>query len=98
VWLFDEEYAILEHNSLSAGLTKSDYIRNLIVYGSNDRVTNFSDSFAEIIVNELSKISNSMNQLSYQAKINSLVDENDFAALEVNFVVLLNAFDKIAEG
>ena len=93
VWLFEEEYAVLQEKVKRAGINISEFIRNLIVYGTADKTSNFSSDDAMTLIDVLSNISNAISHISYQSKINNSVNENDFAVLEERFSELINVFD-----
>lgn len=64
IFLSDREAEILEQKIAKLGITKSEYIRNCILFGFPGRKTNFSDEEADRIVYEMNRIGNNVNQIA----------------------------------
>jgi len=96
LWLFDEEMEILNEKALAASMSKSEYVRNVILFGAARGKTNFSREDAKKIVYELNRIGNNINQIAYQANYNCAVSENNFFSLKNEFIKLLGEFETIA--
>ena len=94
VWLFEEEDLLLNENALKACMSKSEYVRNLILHGSEKTHSKFSYEDACLIRNELESIGNGVLQIAYQAGINCSVDENAFKMLEDELISLIAIVDK----
>jgi hypothetical protein len=86
--LLDEEYEILEDKCKKADMTKADYIRNLIFYGNPIVRDVMHDIDADKLIYELNRIGNNVNQIAYQANINTSVSMQDFLQLK-------DAYDEI---
>ena len=64
VFLSDREAEIFEQKIAKLGISKSEYIRNCILYGFPGRKTNFSDAEADRIAYEMNRIGNNVNQIA----------------------------------
>lgn len=64
VFLSDREFEIFEKKIAKLGISKSEYIRNCILFGFPGRKTNFSDEEADRIVYEMNRIGNNVNQIA----------------------------------
>ena len=64
VFLSDREFEIFEQKIAKLGISKSEYIRNCILFGFPGRKTNFSDEEADRIVYEMNRIGNNVNQIA----------------------------------
>ncbi|WP_369296329.1 plasmid mobilization relaxosome protein MobC [Acutalibacter sp.] len=68
----EKEYKRITRHAKSCGLTKSAYVRQLIV-GYEPREAPPADYFA--MTHELKKIGNNMNQLAFVANATGLINE-----------------------
>lgn len=93
--LLEEEYEIFEIKSHEAGLSKADFLRNMILYGAAHRRTVFSDDYAKKILYELNRIGNNINQIAYWANSLKMVDRERFEELEKGYADLLCEFEKV---
>ena len=98
IYLLDEEYEILEAKKDEANLTKSDFIRNLILFGAAHERTVFSRDAERALIRELNKIGTNLNQIAVRANSNKIVDDRDFQALYNNYKELLGAYDMFIRG
>ena len=98
VFLLDEELAILEAKADEAEITKSEYVRNMILFGNVFERTNFTREEAQAILYELNRIGNNLNQVAYRANANKTIDDRDFNDLFQNYVELLSAYDSFLRG
>ena len=98
VYLLEEEMAILEAKIDEAEMTKSEYIRNMILFGAAHERTIFSKADAQRIIYELNRIGNNLNQIAYQANRRLGVDEQDFLSLYDNYMQLLSSYDNFVRG
>lgn len=85
VYLFEEELQLLETKSKEAGVSKSEYIRNVIIFGSSQRNTNFSEEEAEKLIYEVGKIGNNINQIARYVNMQKSVDGVDMNNLIEEF-------------
>lgn len=98
VHLLDEELAILDAKADEAEMSKSEYIRNVILFGAAHRRTVFSKEDTKELIYEINRIGNNLNQIAYRANSNRTIDERDFQNLYDNYVDLLGQFDDFVMG
>ena len=98
VYLFDEELEVLNAKADEAELSKSEYIRNMILFGAAHERTVFSKKEASALHYEINKIGNNLNQIAYRANSNKTIDDRDFQSLYANYVDLLTSFEKYIRG
>jgi len=95
VSLYEEELEVLERKAETASMTKTEYVRSVVLLGATRGRTNFSKEDAGKIRYELNRIGNNINQIAYQANLNCGVSKNDFYILREQFVKLVGEFDEI---
>lgn len=93
VYLLEEEMAILEAKKDEAGMTKSEYIRNMIMFGAAHERTIFSKADAEKMIYEINRIGNNLNQIAYRANSSKNIDQHDFVTMYDSYMQLLSAYD-----
>ena len=98
VWLDDKEMEMLEKKSDEAGMTKTEFLRNMCMYGRAFPTTVFSKGKLLRYQDEINHISNNLKQISYRAQGNLKVDERDFVTLYNMYMDLINDFDKYTKG
>jgi len=74
VRLLEEEYLLLEAKADEAQLSKSEFIRNMILYGSARPKTNFTREEARELVTAINRVGNNINQLTLVANSTKNVD------------------------
>lgn len=90
--LSEKEYKRITRRAKSCGLTKSAYVRQLII-GYKPKESPPADYFA--MTRELKEIGNNMNQIAFMANATGLIDE---AAYYENFIQLRDAVLHIEEA
>jgi len=95
VRLLEEELAILEAKADEAQMTKSEYIRNMILFGAAHERTNFSKKETKAMLYELNRIGNNINQIAYATNVTCVISEDDFVYLRFNFIDLLGQYEKL---
>ena len=98
VYLLDEEWEILNAKADEAEMLKSEYIRNVILFGAAHKRTLFSKEATKEIIYEINRIGNNLNQIAYRANANRKIDERDFQNLYDNYVELLGDWFDFAWG
>ena len=98
VYLLDEELAILDAKADEAEMSKSEYIRNMIMFGAAHERTMFSKADSEALIYELNRIGNNINQIAYWANVNKTIDRRDFRNMYDNYMDLLSAYDRFIRG
>lgn len=98
VYLLDEEWEILEAKKDEAEMTKSDFIRNVIMFGAAHKRTMFSKEDSQRLIYELNRIGNNINQIAAKVNSKGTVDEIDFENLQELYISLLGAYDDFIRG
>lgn len=96
--LFEEEMDVLAEKARLAGVTKTDYIRYVIMYGSAGKAANFSSEDSRSIQYELNRIGNNINQIAYRVNARATVDVSDFNNLQSLYDDLLIASEAFVIG
>ena len=89
VYLFNEELQLLNDKATALNMTKSAYIRDLILFGQTRQA---EDKNYEKVIYELNKIGSNINQLAYIA--NSEFSTNGIEIIS-NYQELLEQFDEL---
>ena len=98
VYLLEEELAILEAKADEAEMSKSEFIRNMIMFGAAHERTMFSKADSEALKYELNRIGNNINQIAFWANSKKTVDDRDFRSMYDNYMELLGAYDQFIRG
>ncbi|MGO5444808.1 plasmid mobilization protein, partial [Faecalimonas sp. LCP19S3_D12] len=88
VYLFDEELQLLNDKANALGMTKSAYIRDLILFGQARKA---DDKNYEKVIYELNKIGSNINQLAYIANA-------EFSTNGIEVLSLLYPFLSLRSG
>lgn len=90
VWLFEEEKQLLIKGAYELGLSQSDYLRNLIVYGGMvGRHWTMDKEQGKQILREINRIGNDINLIVYTALLKSAIDQSEVNALNQKYTELL---------
>lgn len=95
VRLLDEEAKMLEVKSQDAKMSKSEYIRNLIVFGQASETTVFSKEETKKIRTELNRIGRNINQIAMNINMNRQGFSEDFRILNQSYLELLDLYQGI---
>ncbi len=95
VHLYDDELAILDAKADEVGLSKSEYIRNLIVFGSTIKPTNFSDEYAHSLLVQMSRIGNNLNQIAMRVNAANGFNGNELDDVRQLFYLLYNVMEDL---
>lgn len=98
VFLTDEELDMLGDKARAVGVSKSEYIRNLIRYGATTRNTNLTTEQARDIVSEMNHIGNNINQIATVANTSKTVDYETVESLINALYEVEEAVLKYARG
>lgn len=98
VHLLDEELEILKAKADEAEMNKSEYIRNMIMFGAAHERTVFSKKDSETLIYEINRIGNNVNQIALVANTYKIVDEYEFQNLYQSYLELLSLYDKFIRG
>lgn len=88
---------MLEVKARDAGMSKSEYIRNLIVFGQVSETTVFTCEGTKQVRTELSRIGNNINQITMRINMNKQGFSEDFKILNQNYLELLSLYERIFE-
>lgn len=95
VRLLDEEATMLEVKSQDAKMSKSEYIRNLIVFGQTSETTVFTREETKQIRTELNRIGANINQVAMRINMNRQGFSEDFRLLNQSYLELLDLYQNI---
>lgn len=98
IFLLDEELELLNAKADELEMSKSEYIRNIILFGTAYKRSIFSKEETKEFIYEINRIGNNLNQIAYRANANKTIDEIDFQNLYDNYVELLGQFDYFVRG
>jgi len=97
VWLSEDELKLLAEKAKSFNMSKSEYVRSVIKFGSAGRShTNLSKEESERLRYEVNRIGNNINQVAYRVNGKGTVDIEDFEKLRIEFVEYLNLLSDYA--
>ena len=77
-FLSEQEAEIFEQKCKQLGISKSEFIRNCILYGSTVKKTLFSDERADRIIYEMNRIGNNINQIARFVNKDHSVGSDDY--------------------
>lgn len=95
IFLLDEEATMLEVKSQDAKMSKSEYIRNLIVFGQASETTVFTKEETKKIRTELNRIGRNINQIAMNINMNRQGFSEDFRMLNQCYLELLSLYQQI---
>ena len=95
VRLLEEEATILEVKAQDARMTRSDYIRNLIVFGYAKDRTVFTKEDSAKIRKELNRIGANINQIAMQINMNKSGFSQEYRTLIGQYLELLSEYQQI---
>lgn len=90
VFLLDEEWELLNAKTDELEMSKSECVRNMILFGATNKRTVFSKEETRKIIYEINRIGNNLNQIAYRANKSRIIDKDDFQNLYDNYVELLD--------
>ena len=83
--LGQEEMELLKKKAASYNMTRSDYLRNLVVFGSVRAQSKLSDSQFQDLLNELNHIGVNINQIARRVNEARNADREDFDLLVLHY-------------
>lgn len=95
IFLLEEEFVLLEIKAEEAGMTKSEYIRNMIMFGYAKERTVFSREQERKIRNELNMIGNNINQIAIRVNTNRDIYSEDLRILREQYNNMLDLYQRI---
>lgn len=94
VRLFDEEVAILENKAKEQGLSKTEYIREIILYSEikeNNRKVLSDEKFTKLLY-EINRIGNNINQIAYNSNLVKSTGKEEIESLKKQYDSLLQLY------
>ena len=96
VYLLPEEDAMLQKNSEEYGLSKSDYVRKLILYGGiTGRQWMMDKEEGKKLLYEINKIGNNLNQIAYRTNVQMAATYSDLMQVIENYREFLRLVGKL---
>lgn len=96
LYLLEEESALLTKNAFEFGLSKSDYIRKLILYGGMTvRPYALKEEDNRKLIYELNKIGNNINQIAYNTNVKSHTSNAEMQSLKKYYFQLLKMIGEL---
>ena len=93
VRLYDEEMNILEHKANAAGKSKSDYIRDFILFSEVKIRPIWQDANFKHLIYELNRIGNNINQLAYNSNLTKSTGREEIQGLKEQYEALLSLYE-----
>lgn len=85
VKVFEEELRILENQCERFSMSKSEFLRNCILFGGVYRPERLEKDEIKKLIYELNRIGNNINQIAYNANSKKSTDREDMLALTHEF-------------
>lgn len=98
VRLLPQEAMVLQAKAQEAHMSKAEFLKNAIHYGRAYPKRNFVAADRERLVYELNRIGNNMNQIWWQSKAHSEVDEMELLLAYETCLNLLSVCDRFVRG
>lgn len=92
--LREYEDALLDAKKDEAGMTKSEYLRNIILFAAAGERPKFPSALAEEIYQSLNGIGNSINETAHAVNSRRNVLPSDIKLLMNGYVHLLEVYDE----
>lgn len=95
-YLLPEEKAMLEKNAYELGLSKADYLRNVIMYGKFiGRHFVMDKEQGKQLIFEINRIGNNINQIAYRTNAKMYAGNSEWQELRENYFELLSLLGKL---
>ena len=97
LWLFEEENAMLAKNSFELGITKSDYLRKLILAGHIiGQHPILSKEQGRQLLEEVGKMGNNISNIAYNSSESFEATEEDWKAIRLESENILSLLGSLA--
>lgn len=94
--MLPEESAMLEKNAYELGLSKADYLRNIIMYGKFiGRHFVMDKEQGKQLIFEINRIGNNINQIAYRTNAKMYAGNSEWQELRENYFELLSLLGKL---
>jgi len=92
--LFPEEMEILEKKAAKHGMNKTEYLRDLILFGGVRETKReiLSDENFKKLLYELNRIGNNINQIAYNSNLKKSTGREEIKALSESYDTLLQLY------
>lgn len=92
--LFDEEVEILEDKAKAQGLSKTEYIREIILYSEvkESKRNILSDANFMKLLYEINRIGNNINQIAYNSNLIKSTGKQEIKELKLQYENLLQLY------
>ena len=95
-YLLPEEKAMLEKNAYELGLSKAEYLRNVIMYGKFiGRHFVMDKEQGKQLIFEINRIGNNINQIAYRTNAKMYAGNSEWQELRENYFELLSLLGKL---
>lgn len=92
--LLDKEMELLEQKAESFNLSKSDYLRSLIVWGRAKSQSRLTDEQFRLLLSEMNHIGVNINQVARRVNEARQASSDDFDLLQLHYEQLLDLYRK----
>lgn len=92
--LLDKEMELLEQKAESFNLSRSDYLRSLIVWGRAKSQSRLTDEQFRLLLNEMNHIGVNINQIARRVNEARQASSEDFDLLQLHYEQLLDLYRK----
>lgn len=94
--LLDVENELLKQKSSEYGLSRTEFLRQLIVFGGIQKRPKVDLQMYEKIQYELNRIGNNINQIAYIANLNKTIEKKDLDSVRKQLDEIWELCEKIA--
>lgn len=91
--MFPEEMEILEYKVKLAGKSKSDFIRDLILYSEVKNQPLLNDEQFRKLLYETNRIGNNINQIAYNSNLKKSTGKEEIEGLREQYYNLLSLYE-----
>lgn len=96
MWLLPEEKLVLEKNAFEKGISKADYVRQLIADRSViGRQWTMDKEQGKQLLYELRKIGTNLNQIAYNTNAQKYASHKEWKAVKDNYFEMLDMIGKL---
>lgn len=94
--LLDEEMEMLNEKSSNVGMSKTEYIRNLILFGYVKNNQKMDNESLQKFLYEMNRIGNNINQIAYNSNAKKSTGKDEIVSLVREFENLLELYQRFA--
>lgn len=98
IMLDEADHALLGYKAKIAGMSRSEFARNILYHGNVEIHNRFSPEDTRALMAELCNISNALAQIGYCARLQCNVDEKEYMELERNFKATIESIGEYIAG